>query len=116
MAVDDHVLDGQRGGFVSPEGLLMSIKISRESFINNVFQPQNSFTTGTVQLNGRTVSAADLTAINQALSTVIQNNQDNRAITVITTMAVDIKNIGGLVESAKNLQDIRSSQDVQVLR
>jgi hypothetical protein len=116
MQVDDAVLETQRGGFVSPEGLLMNIRISRESFVNNVLQPQNSFTTGNIQINGHAISAGDLTAINHAVNTVIQNNLDNRAISIITTMAIDVKNIGALVESAKSLEDIRSSQDMQALR
>ncbi len=94
----------------------MTLKISRESYINNILQPENTFSTGAIQVNGRNIVASDLAAVNQAMNAVIQNNRDNVTIRSITLVGVDLRNISGLIESAKSAQNIRSSQNVLMLR
>ncbi len=115
-AVDNQVLDKMRGGFVSPEGIKVDVGVGKAIFVDGMLQLQDSFTANNIHFNGKSVSAVELQNIDSNVQTIIQNNIDNKTIQSFTVVDVNVKNVGGFLEAMRGLQDIRASQNVQVLR
>ncbi|MEQ1558322.1 MAG: hypothetical protein ABL933_05205 [Methyloglobulus sp.] len=129
-AVDDSLLDKMRGGFITPDGIKIDIGVGRATFIDGVLQSQNNLDLGqNISVNGHTLSVADLQKIPMSdlsqlvggLKTIIQNNLDNKHIANFTVLDVAVKNLptnffNHSIESMRNVDDIRSAQEMQLLK
>ncbi|MEQ1529658.1 MAG: hypothetical protein ABL925_10100 [Methylococcales bacterium] len=116
QAVDNEVLDDMRGGFVSVDGIKFDIGVGKAIYIDGTLQLQNSFEASNIHFNGNAVSSSDLQNITSEVKTIIQNSLDNKTIQNYTVLDVNIKNLGGFVESIRGIQNINAVRDIQVLK
>lgn len=121
-AVENTVLDKIRGGFIPPDGVKVDVGVSKVIWVDDALQPQRNINVENINLNGHKVSVNDMHDINAALKTIVQNNLDHKIIQNYTILDVVIKNLpvhsiqSSILESTRNIQDLKAIQDMQILR
>ncbi|CAG7855879.1 hypothetical protein MCAMS1_00173 [biofilm metagenome] len=119
--VDDSVLDEMRGGFTTLDGVTVNIGVGKAIFIDGVLQQQYSFNVDKVNLNGTMVPVNGMPNIGESVTTILQNNLDNKQIQNFTVIDVAVRNLPPnfnqqALESTRDVQDMRAIQDMQILK